>query len=158
MINIDYTHRDLKPENILIKYTDNNKDNFDIRLTDFGLSRNEIHSSVHIFSKVGTEIYAAPEIETGEYNNKCDLWSLGVILYELYTNKYIFYSNNKKEEIINKYEGRIVKETDNKMINELIRKLIQVDIEKRIGWEEYFNDDFFKIKEEKRKIKKQNQN
>ena len=36
MIDIDYTHRDLKPENILIKYTDNNKINFDIKLTDFG--------------------------------------------------------------------------------------------------------------------------
>ena len=38
------------------------------------------------------------------------------------------------------------------MINKLIRKLIQVDIDKRIGWEEYFNDDFFK-KEEKEKNK-----
>ena len=36
MIKINYTHRDLKPENILIKYIDNNKNNFDIKLTDFG--------------------------------------------------------------------------------------------------------------------------
>ena len=89
-----------------------------------------------------------------QYNNKSDLWSLGIILYELYTNKYIFYSNKKIEEINNKYKGRIVKETDNDMINELIRKLIQVDIENRMGWEEYFNDNFFKIKEEKEKNKK----
>ena len=33
-----YIHRDLKPENILIKYTDKNKNNFDIKLTDFGFS------------------------------------------------------------------------------------------------------------------------
>ncbi len=33
----DYTHRDLKPENILIKYIDHNENNFDIKLTDFGL-------------------------------------------------------------------------------------------------------------------------
>ena len=86
----------------------------------------------------------APEIETNYYNNKCDLWSLGVILYELYTNKYIFYSNNLIEQNNNRYEGKIVKETDNEMINKLIKKLIQVDIKKRINWEEYFNDDFFK--------------
>ena len=91
-------HRDLKPENILIKYTDNNKNNFDIKLTDFGLSTSDINSSIRTYSNVGTQKYCAPEIslETGKshYNNKCDLWSLGVILYELYTNKYIFYSDN----------------------------------------------------------------
>ena len=48
MIDINYTHRDLKSENILIKYTDNNKINFDIKLTDFGLSTNEIHQEVKI--------------------------------------------------------------------------------------------------------------
>ena len=38
------------------------------------------------------------------------------------------------------------------MINKLIRNLIQVNIDKRIGWEEYFYDDFFKIKEEKTEL------
>ena len=33
------------------------------------------------------------------------------------------------------------------MINKLLKKLIQVDIDKRIGWDEYFNDDFFDEKE-----------
>ena len=86
----------------------------------------------------------APEIEKFIYNNKSDLWSIGVILYELYTNKYIFDSKIPKEREINRYDGKIINETDNEMINKLIRKLIQVDISKRIKWEEYFNDDFFK--------------
>ena len=137
-------HRDLKPENILIKFTDKNKTNFDIKLTDFGLSSNEINSIVQSHSNVGSEKYKAPEVDDFEYNNKSDLWSLGIILYELYTNKYIFDSENLKERKINREKGKIVKETDNEMINKLIRKLIQVDINKRIGWEEYFNDDFFK--------------
>ncbi len=149
-----YYHRDLKPENILIKYTDKNNTNFDIKLTDFGLSSNKINSIVQIHSNVGTIEYKAPEVDYFEYNNKSDLWSLGIILYELYTNKYIFDSKNLKERKINREKGRIVKETDNEMINKLIKKLIQVDIEKRIGWEEYFNDDFFKIKEEKEINKK----
>ena len=147
MIDNDYIHRDLKPENILIKYTDEKKDDFDIKLTkltDFGLSTDEVHSTINYHSESGTPIYMAPEVEKGEYNKKCDLWSLGVILYELYTNEYIFSSKTPKEQSEIRYEGKIVKETDNEMLNKLIRKLIQVDIDKRINWKEYFNDDFFK--------------
>ena len=143
MRKLNFTHRDLKPENILIKYLDHNKDDFDIRLTDFELSSNEINSSINEFSYTGTKDYMAPEMDTRNYNNKCDLWSLGVILYELYTNKYIFYSNNSIEINVNKYTGKIIKETDNEQINKLLKKLIEVDIQKRIQWEEYFNDDFF---------------
>ena len=78
MIDINYSNRNLKPENILIKYTDNNKNDFDIKLTDFGLSSFQSDSSTG-------KNYLAPELEENNYNNKSDLWSLGVILYELYT-------------------------------------------------------------------------
>ena len=40
----------------------------------------------------------------------------------------------------------MVKETDNEMINKLIKNLIQLDINKRFDWEKYFNDEFFKKK------------
>ena len=142
MIEKKYIHRDLKPENILIKYSDKNKTDFDIKLTGFGLSLYEYCYFFGIYTDIGqySDIYIAPEVDNIIYNNKSDLWSLGIILYELYTNKRV--------------KGWIVEETDNEMINKLISKLIQVDIEKRIGWEEYFNDDFFKIKEEKEKNKK----
>ncbi len=46
MIEKGYTHWDLKPENILIKYTEQNKINFVIKLTDFGLSTYYINSSL----------------------------------------------------------------------------------------------------------------
>ncbi len=143
MLEINYIHRDLKPQNILIKYTDNNNLNFNIKLTDFGFSTSYIKSSIRTFSNVGTKNYSAPETETLHYNNKCDLWSLGIILYELYTNQYIFGSNLKETEI-NRQKGKIINKTDNELINNLINKLIRVDIEKRINWKEYFNDDFFK--------------
>ena len=143
MVDKGFYHRDLKPENILIKYTDDIKNNFDIKLSDFGFSTNEIGSSNKVHSYAGTFKYMDPEIEKGEYNNQCDLWSLGVILYELYTNKYIFYSSDPAEENINRYKGKIVEKTNNEMINNLIKKLIQIDIENRIKWEQYFNDDFF---------------
>jgi len=145
MLEINYIHGDLKPENILIKYVNNDKLNFDIKLTDFRLLKN-INSLKHTYSIVGTKNYCAPEIETYHYNNKCILWSLGVILYELYTNKYIFYSDNLIERENNRIKGKIIKETDNKLINKLIRKLIQIDINNRIEWKKYFEDEFFSIK------------
>ncbi len=147
MINNKYTHRDLKPGNILIKYTDEKKIDFDIKLTDFGLSTDEVNSTIK--THAGTPNYMAPEIEKivsdekCKYNNKCDLWSLGVILYELYTNEYIFSSTDPIKREINRNKGIIKNETDNEMINKLIKKLIQIDIDKRINWEEYFKDDFF---------------
>ena len=113
-----------------------------------------IYTLVQTRTILGTKKYMAPEMDNYHINNKFDLWSLGVILYELYTNKYIFYSENENETKNKKKNGIIIKETDNEMINKLIRNLIQVDIDKRIGWEEYFNDEFFKIKEEKKKNKK----
>ena len=58
MIDIEYTHRDLKPENILIKYTDKDKNNFDIKLTDFGLST-EINSSIKTFLCRNSKLYGS---------------------------------------------------------------------------------------------------
>ena len=148
----NYNHRDIKPENILIKYTNNSKTNFDIKLTDFGLSTNELNTILQTHTLAGTILYMAPEIDEFHCNNQCDLWSLGVILYELYTNKYIFsnkniYDTNDKDKQFtqqNRKKGIIVKETDNKMINNLIRKLIKVDVKQRIKWDQYFSDEFFK--------------
>ena len=51
-----------------------------------------------------------------------------------------------KEIEFNRKNGKIINKTDNNLINNLINKLIVVDIEKRIKWEEYFNDYFFKEK------------
>ena len=114
-----FIHRDLKTENILIKYTDENKKIFDIKLSDFGLSTNDINTSIKTFTEAGTLKYMAPEVKNPphHYNEKCDLWSLGVILYELYYNKYIF---DKK-----KVESPKTDNEDNKMINVLIKKLIE---------------------------------
>ena len=71
-------HRDLKPENLLYLNAGNEKDN-PIKVIDFGLS--QIFIDRKLKTKVGTAYYVAPEILKGEYNEKCDIWSAGVILY-----------------------------------------------------------------------------
>ena len=73
-------HRDLKPDNILIK-RENNKNI--IKLCDYWISK--IGEYTQLTSHKGTYEYMASEIIKGEiYNYKCDLWNLGIIIYELY--------------------------------------------------------------------------
>jgi len=73
-------HRDLKPENILIDSVEGNK--VTVKIIDFGTALIVPQDRV-ISKKVGSIYYVAPEILKGNYTSKCDIWSLGVIMYIL---------------------------------------------------------------------------
>ena len=125
-------HRDLKPQNILIKHISEN--DFIIKVADFGLSRESNNKSFS--SNNGTNEYCAPEQRNGNYDpTKCDLWSIGVIIYELKFNEVPFHYFNI---------GTIPEEFNNKNLNDLVKRLIVVDPKLRIDWKEYFNHPFFK--------------
>ena len=91
-------HRDLKSENIMCT----SYENPEYKLIDFGLS-----TKYHTIEKekvAGTPLYMAPEIIRGdEYNQSCDSWSLGVILYILLVGYAPF--KGKKNEILYKIEN-----------------------------------------------------
>ena len=70
-------HRDLKPENLLYL---NKNENSPIKVIDFGMSKRFTHEKF-MNEKVGTAYYISPEILQGKYDEKCDIWSAGVILY-----------------------------------------------------------------------------
>ena len=74
-------HRDLKPENILY-LKEGEEENNSLKVIDFGLSQTFNIKKI-LSSKVGTAYYVSPEILAGKYNEKCDIWSVGVILYIL---------------------------------------------------------------------------
>ncbi len=79
--NNGIVHRDLKPENLLY-LKKGNEENNPLKIIDFGLSRT-LDAKKILNSKVGTAYYVSPEILQGKYNEKCDIWSAGVILYVL---------------------------------------------------------------------------
>ena len=71
------THRDIKPENILFE-TD--EPYSDIKIIDFGLSRKySVDQKMHTI--LGTPYYIAPEVLKGNYDEKCDIWSIGALTY-----------------------------------------------------------------------------
>ncbi len=74
-------HRDLKPENILIAGENGVGP---VKVTDFGLAKFIRAGSISA-SSAGTPIYMAPESWSGSYSDRSDVWSLGVIMYELLT-------------------------------------------------------------------------
>ena len=94
-------HRDIKPENIMITKREKNGC-LQVKLIDFGTAK--------IFEKgqsenryVGSSYYMAPEVLKRKYDEKCDLWSIGVILYILLTGRPPF-DGNDDEEILKNVE------------------------------------------------------
>jgi len=90
-------HRDLTPDNIFIDET--NK----IKIGDFGISKIITTYQRYAKTQIGKSHYLAPEIEKGiEYNNKVDIYSLGCVIYELFTlNEYYIDKLDEKDCKIN---------------------------------------------------------
>ena len=80
-------HRDLKPENFLM----DSKKTLDLKIIDFGLSyewKENMRVELAAEKKnklIGTSYYIAPEVLQLDYDQRCDIWSVGVILYILVT-------------------------------------------------------------------------
>ena len=71
-------YRDLKPENILID------EKGYIKLTDFGLAKDDVLSEKNTDTICGTSDYLAPEVIKGEkYGKPVDIWCIGILLYEM---------------------------------------------------------------------------
>ena len=74
-------HRDLKPENIMLLQKPQNG-NYHIKLIDFGTAK-QFKPGKKMCKFIGTSYYIAPEVLKERYDEKCDVWSCGIILYIL---------------------------------------------------------------------------
>jgi serine/threonine protein kinase len=88
-------HRDLKPGNVFL--VRDHKGRQKVKLGDFGISR-VFESIAFTYKFAGTPKYMAPEIYMKrEYNYSVDVWSIGVLLYEMLTNQIPFPARNIDE-------------------------------------------------------------
>ena len=145
-------HRDLKLENILITEIETNKKTNDryfwIKIIDFGTAKffdkNKKEKSV-----VGSSYYIAPEVLKKSYNEKCDTWSIGVILYMLIVGRAPF-DGSDDEEIINnikkgKYNSQHKKLLESsEEVQDLVKNLLQIDVKKRFSAIEALKHPWFK--------------
>ena len=141
-------HRDIKSENILLK-TENIKDkNVTIaKLSDLGLGR-QIEGVSGAYTTCGTAYYVCPEIAAGEkkYSYNADIWSLGIVLYELITkNKPWFDPKMSTSEFFqfvvdNKYPP-LPENTDNHL-KYLVKIMLKKDPERRPNCEDILSLDF----------------
>ena len=147
-------HRDIKPSNIYIKNLDD-EDNRIIKLGDFGCA---IKIDENPSDSVGTLFYNAPEIVKDlEYDEKVDLWSLGVTLFELYFGATPYGPEANNHSMMNAiYEEKLIlpktfKKNDQPKIptlDILFKRLLTINPEERMTHKEFFDyvfsDDFMK--------------
>ena len=136
-------HRDLKPENFLYNPIDSS-----IKMLDFGLARSNSNEYTTCSSRVGTPYYMAPEVLKRNYNLKCDLWSVGVIIYILLVGYPPFNGATDKDILTQVKIGKldlsdnIFKTVDSNVVN-LLKNLLQRDIEKRFDTKQALSHQWF---------------
>ena len=140
-------HRDVKPENILM--TDKTE-YADIRLLDFGLSK-IVRQGEKCTEPYGTLSYVSPEVlQDIPYDERCDLWSIGVITYLLLSGVLPFDDENNIKEIARKtvYEKTpfypSLFQNVSKEAIDFVDKLLQKDPDKRMKMTELFEHPWMK--------------
>lgn len=139
-------HRDIKPANILLHEGT-------AKITDFGFARvieGDMEKSGQ-FSKVGTPLYMSPQIlDDQKFSAKCDIWSFGMMLYEMLYGRtpwtanspYQLFQNIKKIPL--EFPSKPVR---SQSIKDLLKQMLVVEDKDRISWPEIFNHPLIKFDE-----------
>jgi serine/threonine protein kinase len=157
LVENNIVHRDLKPQNILLS------DPTTIKITDFGLARQiETDTPLHsnktteypeveedLFSTYcGSPMYMSPEVlNKNNYGSKSDLWSVGIILYEMITGHTPYKAKNV-DQLKRMINEPINLESINKDVvsfacYDLLVKLLNREKTNRISWNEFFCHEWF---------------
>ena len=152
-------HRDIKQENVMIN-------NDQVKISDFGFSRVIEVGDPNYYSRLGTPLYMPPQIIKGErYGPKCDVWSVGILLYTMLYGFHPFISKSEESKVTNlvgllkNIENRDVKFPDKPARSQTVKKLLIGMLgkkeEDRLSWSEVFESDI--VKRDPNEVKKNNE-
>ncbi|CAD8206366.1 unnamed protein product [Paramecium pentaurelia] len=154
-------HRDLKPENLLLKSYENNHE---IILADFGLAA-QLQDENILFKRCGTPGFVAPEIleyTDGQqfYDEKCDVFSAGIILYLLITGGQPFTGKDQKailkanKDCIIDFDDSLFKSAPIQM-QDLIRSMLLKKSQDRLSSSECLRHPYFKELAKEHQVKQE---
>lgn len=129
-------HRDLKPQNILLTC-----DKKILKLTDFNFAKESGENDLSQ-TLCGSPLYMAPEIALKyKYSTKSDLWSVGMILYEMVYGKNPFHDACNLLDLLYKIKNKKISFTNSVSsdCNNLLRGLLQKNPNDRIDWDTFFS-------------------
>ena len=146
----NFIHTDIKPENILIseKIIINKEELFKVKLVDFGNA-----NSLQNPESKNLPYYVAPEVIDRKFNEKCDIWSLGIIMFRLLFG-YVPFKGTSFDEVINNIKNSPIeydKEDEYKHISlsengeDILSKMIVREVDKRFDVDSCINHKWFKF-------------
>ena len=136
LVKQNVVHRDLKPANVL-------RDGGVFKIADFGFSRMvdfQAQLAVLMKSCVGTPYYMSPQILFGQpYTIKSDIWSLGVIFYEILTGQLPYVASTQQELQLKIRTTQVnLARIQSPFLADVVRRCLVQDEEQRISWSELF--------------------
>ena len=137
-------YRDLRPSNISLIIDENGE--LELKLSEFGAAC--FIGNDYLTDQIGSPYYMAPEVVNKSYDQQCDIWSAGVILYVLLSGKFPFEGatdeDTKKAIMRGKFEvSSDVWKSVSKEGRAFVMKLLEYDPEKRYSAEEALKDEWF---------------
>ena len=147
VLALEYLHknnimyRDLKPENMMLDMDGH------LKLVDFGLAKHLSQGQRRTWTQCGTAEYTAPEIVLNQgHSVAVDWWSLGVVMYEMLAGYTPFNGLEPYEIYHNIIQHGIMKfpACMSHSCRDLIKKLLETDVSKRLGAREIRSHSFFR--------------